>query len=139
MLSENLLSTVFTFRSDSGKRGETPFLAETEKRTLLENMGVSLCVCPDFADIKEMSGDEFFRDVLVGKLNAGAVCVGEDFRFGKNAAWGVNDLKKMCDENGVKLRVSQTVLYNGNKISTTMIRNLQKSGKTDEIRRILGR
>lgn len=92
-----------------------------------------------FSEIMNMSPAEFFRRVLVEKLNAGAVCCGENYRFGKGGAGSTEDLERLCRENGIILSVSPSVYYEGEIISSTRIRNAILSGCTGDANAMLGR
>ena len=65
-----------------------PFLCSARRRAeLLAGLGVdAVCVLPFTLEFSRLDPDEFVRTVLVEKLHAAAVVVGEDFRFGHKAS-----------------------------------------------------
>lgn len=130
---------VFSFYSESGKRGEKPLLSPSEKVELFEKSAVKYLFMPDFKDIKELSGKDFFEKVLIEKMKAAAVVCGEDYRFGKNAECSVSDLKVFCSEYKAELYVVPLIKKNGNKVSTTEIRKLLSEKAFDSVAALLGR
>ena len=66
----------------------TPKLLNTfpVKRDLIERLGVAeLVVIPFDRGFSEQSAEDFVQDVLIRRLGAERVSVGENFRFGKGA------------------------------------------------------
>jgi riboflavin kinase/FMN adenylyltransferase len=87
-----------------------------------------------------MRGDDFFRRIVLGQLNARHVVCGDDHRFGYMGAWGVNELRALCDEAGVGLTVvPQVALPDGRRVSSTAIRRAIQEGNIELAERMLGR
>lgn len=89
--------------------------------------------------VKDMTCREFFKEILIEKLNAGGVCCGWNYRFGKSNEGGIDELRSLCDEYGVKLKVSKPVDYMGNPISSTRIRQAVEGGNIPLANEMLGR
>ena len=63
---------------------------------LVEALGVDvLCVIPFTVEFSRLSAESFVHDVLVEHLHAGAVVVGQNFRFGHRAAGDVALLERL--------------------------------------------
>lgn len=63
------------------------------KAELLEALGVDvMCVQPFTVDFSRMGPDEFVHELLVERLHAATVVVGENFRYGHKAAGDVTSL-----------------------------------------------
>ncbi|MBR5562314.1 MAG: riboflavin biosynthesis protein RibF [Clostridia bacterium] len=92
-----------------------------------------------FREVRDMSCREFFEKILIGKLNAGGVCCGWNYRFGKNNEGGTEELKALCDEFGVELMISPPVDFGGSPISSTRIRQAVESGDIALANAMLGR
>lgn len=138
-----LVPKVFTFASDSekpkSKDGLGSIFSENQKFNILRNLGVQEIVAPNFSDCKNMSGEEFFRTILLDQCGAKALCCGEDFRFGKYASCGVPELKAMCEKNGIDLFVLP-LLYSGSEpISSSRIRKMLLEGNIKGSEQLLGR
>jgi riboflavin kinase / FMN adenylyltransferase len=90
--------------------------------------------------LSRKSPEEFVGDVLVGEIGAGAVVVGENFRFGHRAAGNVGDLRRiMRVYGGEAYPVPVRGEDGGGPISSTRIRTLIGEGDVEEAARLLGR
>ena len=92
-----------------------------------------------FREVKDMSCREFFEKILLEKLNAGGVCCGWNYRFGKNNEGGVEELRALCSEHGVELKVTPPVDCNGEPVSSTRIRQAVENGDIPLANSMLGR
>ncbi|MGP1450816.1 MAG: bifunctional riboflavin kinase/FAD synthetase [Wolinella sp.] len=87
-------------------------------------------------DIKELSGDEFVRAIKVAFPRLKKIVVGYDFRFGKNRACGIDDLKGLFDGEVV---VVPEVFYGGVSVHSEAIRAMLLRGDVLGAMRLLGR
>ncbi|MBA2772779.1 MAG: bifunctional riboflavin kinase/FAD synthetase [Nocardioidaceae bacterium] len=55
---------------------------------------------PQFA---QLSAEDFVTDLVLGRLSAAAVVVGENFRFGRRALGDVALLRRLCEPRGVRV------------------------------------
>ena len=92
-----------------------------------------------FDIVRNMSCREFFEKILIEKLNAGGVCCGWNYRFGRNNEGGIEELKALCEEYGVQLKVSSPVDYMGSPVSSTRIRQAIEGGDIPLANAMLGR
>lgn len=92
-----------------------------------------------FKEVRDMSCREFFERILIDKLNAGGVCCGWNYRFGKNNEGGIEELKALCEEFGVILKVTAPVDLNGEPVSSTRIRQAVECGDIALANAMLGR
>ena len=95
-------------------------------------------------ELSKKSPRDFVREVLVEELEAGVVVVGENFRFGYNAAGDVGDLEgHMREAGGEAYAVPTYVLGEAARpddaINSTRIRALLYEGEAREAARLLGR
>jgi riboflavin kinase/FMN adenylyltransferase len=91
-------------------------------------------------DLSNKSPEEFVRDVLIGELAAGAVVVGENFRFGHKAVGGVEDLERIMQERGGDVYAVPIREVNGEQeINSSRIRELVSLGEVSHAARLLGR
>lgn len=125
-----LAPAVFTFRSESVKfKHGKPFeyiYTNNQKLHHFEKMGVEYVFSPDFDDIKNMTGEEFARDILVKCMNAGVVVCGDNFRFGKNASCGIEELEIFGLKYGFSVEV---VKLRKNDFSSEKFRIMLKNGE----------
>lgn len=115
-----------------------PLLQQTEKRDAkLQEMGVKPLYTV-FSDIKDLSPEDFVKNILADKFSAGAVVCGFNYRFGKNGAGDSSLLREICARFGIEVVVCPEVLYEGEAVSSTRIRKLIKSGDIEEANKMLG-
>jgi riboflavin kinase / FMN adenylyltransferase len=116
----------------------TPKLLNTfpVKRDLIEGLGVEeLVVIPFDRGFSEQAAEEFVQDVLIRRLGAERVSVGENFRFGKGAK-GTADFLRSHDE--FETNVTPLVEVAGETVSSTQIRGLVAAGEVKEAAEFLG-
>lgn len=92
-----------------------------------------------FREVRNMTCREFFEKILIGKLNAGGICCGWNYRFGKNNEGGTEELKALCEEYGVELKITPPVDFGGFPVSSTRIRQAVESGDIALANAMLGR
>lgn len=140
---EGLSPAVFTYRIQgsipSQKRRFRWICSEEERARLLEQMGVEVVVQPTFEDFRDMASEDFVENFLLGQMRAKVICCGEDFRFGKGAAGTVETLRRLCEPRGVRLELIPPVELEGERISSTRIRDAIEAGDMPLTQRLLGR
>ncbi len=78
---------------------------------------------------------DFVDQVLVGRMQATHVCVGENFRFGRRAA---GDAGMLAADGRFETRVVPLVEIEGEVVSSSHIRGLVLAGEVDVASRLLG-
>jgi riboflavin kinase / FMN adenylyltransferase len=106
------------------------------KRDIIAGLGVDeLVVIPFDEHYREKSAEQFIEEILIGRLNAIEVSVGENFRFGKGAKGDTEMLKARSE---FTTRVAALVEVDGEAVSSTQIRALVAAGEVDNAARMLG-
>ena len=107
-----------------------PFLCSARRRAeLLGGMGAdAVIVLPFTVAFSHLDPDEFVRTVLVERLHAGLVVVGEDFRFGHKAAGDVPLLAKLGEKYEFSTEGMPLLDAAGSTISSTSIRHMLEEG-----------
>jgi len=106
------------------------------KRDVIEGLGVrELVVIPFDREFAQRSAEEFIEDVLIAKLAAERVSVGENFRFGAKAK---GDPAMLAAQSAFETRVVPLVETDGETISSTRIRALVAAGEMEGARHCLG-
>jgi riboflavin kinase/FMN adenylyltransferase len=106
------------------------------KRDVIEGLGVEeLVVIPFDKDFSSRSAEDFIERVLLEKLDAKQVSVGENFRFGAKAK---GDPAMLEGRSEFETRVVPLVEVDGETVSSTRIRALVAAGEMDAARRCLG-
>jgi riboflavin kinase/FMN adenylyltransferase len=106
------------------------------KAELIADLGVRELVVIPFDHAFAARGPEsFIDDVLLGKLNAEHVAVGENFRFGRGAA---GDTEMLRAQPQFSTRVVELVEVDGEVVSSSHIRGLVIAGDVERAARFLG-
>jgi riboflavin kinase/FMN adenylyltransferase len=106
------------------------------KRDVIEGLGVEeLVVIPFDREFSRRSAEEFIEGVLIEKLGAEQVSVGENFRFGAKAK---GDPAMLAARDEFETRVVPLVETDGETISSTRIRALVAAGDMEGARHCLG-
>ncbi|MEX0971942.1 MAG: bifunctional riboflavin kinase/FAD synthetase [Solirubrobacterales bacterium] len=106
------------------------------KRDVIEGLGVrELVVIPFDREFAERSAEDFVEHVLIERLGAEQVSVGENFRFGAKAK---GDAAMLSARAEFETRVVPLVEVGGETVSSTRIRALIAAGEMAAARRCLG-
>ncbi|MEU8340331.1 riboflavin kinase / FMN adenylyltransferase [Actinomadura meyerae] len=139
-----LRSVVITFdpHPDEVVRPGThpPLLTTTRRRVeLLEGLGTdAVAVVPFTLELSKVPPDEFVQSVLVDRLHAAHVIVGEDFRFGHKAKGDVALLRELGEKYDFTAE-GMPLVANGGTISSTYIRERLDAGDVEAAAQALGR
>jgi riboflavin kinase/FMN adenylyltransferase len=106
------------------------------KAELVESLGVSELVVIHFdREFAALSPEAFIDDVLVRRLGATHVSVGENFRFGHRAR---GDAAMLAAHPGFETRVAPLVEADGEIVSSSRIRGLIAAGDIEHANHFLG-
>lgn len=106
------------------------------KRDVIEGLGVrELVVIPFDEEFAQRSAEDFIEHVLIEKLGATKVSVGENFRFGAKAK---GDPQMLRAREEFETRVVPLVEVDGETVSSTRIRALVAAGDMAGARHCLG-
>ena len=107
-----------------------------EKLEYFAQAGVErVYVCRFNQRFAKVSAEAFMHELLRNAVNAQAVLVGEDFRFGAKRAGSVNDFVAA----GFKLVSLPQVDLGGERVSSTRVRSALDDGRLQEAALLLGR
>lgn len=113
-------------------------ITKEDKEDFAKENGV-LPVHISFEDIRDLSPEEFLRDILIKKHNVGAVICGENFLFGKDGGGDSKTLCELCEKYGIIYKMAQSTMYRGEMISATRIREALAKGDIKTANEMLGR
>ena len=110
-----------------------------EREKFIKDLGVDeIYFAPITTDFLSMSGSEFL-DHLNEKYHVIRYVSGEDYKFGSKASGTVESLIAYAKEHNQDVVSVPTLLYNGQRISTTAIKGLLSSGEILAVNNLLGR
>jgi riboflavin kinase / FMN adenylyltransferase len=106
------------------------------KASLIEELGMDeMIVVPFTRELSMVEPDAFCTDVLVGRLGARHVSVGENFRFGHGAAGDAQFLRARPE---FETEVVPLIEIAGQAVSSSRIRELISAGAVAEAAELLG-
>jgi riboflavin kinase/FMN adenylyltransferase len=106
------------------------------KRDVIDGLGVEeLVVIPFDREFATVEAESFIEDVLIERLGATRVSVGENFRFGAKAQ---GDAAMLATRGEFETTVVPLVEVDGETVSSTRIRALVAAGDMEGARRCLG-
>lgn len=110
-----------------------------EKTALLENFGIENLFLKSFdEEFRNLTGEEFVKQILVEKLNIKHLIVGHDHVFGKNRSGDFQLLEKLGPELGFGVEQMEAVNIYNNNISSTKVRNALLEGNIKDANLMLG-
>ncbi|MGI9301857.1 MAG: bifunctional riboflavin kinase/FAD synthetase [Gammaproteobacteria bacterium] len=111
-----------------------------EKVHALQELELDRLLCLRFnADMAAMPAETFIEKVLAEKLGVRYLIVGDDFRFGQRRRGDFSMLERAGRELGFEVANTQTFTVEGNRVSSTRIRQALKRGDMALAERLLGR
>ena len=110
------------------------------KADLVEELGVdALCVLPFTTEFSRLHADEFVHVVLVERLHAALVVVGENFRFGHKAAGDLELLRTLGSRFGFSTEGVGMLRDDDVTLSSTFVRSSIDAGEVGQAAKALGR
>ena len=111
-----------------------------ERAQLLFSLGVERVLCIDFTkEFAAYSPNKFVQDVLLNGLGAKYVCVGDDFRFGKNRSGDFAFLQDAGKQYGFDVTAHDTFTLQGQRVSSGRVRDALVASDFGLAEQLLGR
>lgn len=110
-----------------------------EKKVLMEKYGINNLFLKEFDnEFRNLTGEEFVRQILIKKLNVKYLIIGYDHSFGKNKSGNFELLQKLSKELDFEVEQMEAINIHENNISSTKIRNALLAGNIKEANEMLG-
>ena len=110
------------------------------KLELLSSTGLdAVVVLPFTADFASWSAFDFASRILREALRATEVYEGENFRFGKGAEGNMDLLRRFGQDMRFSVTACQPLVYRGEEVSSTRVRQHIAAGEMSRARALLGR
>jgi riboflavin kinase/FMN adenylyltransferase len=120
-------------------RAPTRLTSLREKLELLASFGVDRAhICRFTYRFAQTTAEDFIEHIVVGGLGARWVQVGDDFRFGARRAGSIVMLKQAAPRFGFEVAALSSVLLDGERVSSTALREALAAGDLDRARRLAG-
>ncbi len=124
----NLPSVVMIFEPQpqeffSGEQAPARLMRLREKVEAFLEAGVDRVFCLQFnRSLRSLSAMDFIDQVLVSGLDVRCLVVGDDFRFGHDRSGNYQLLERVGKQQGFEVLDTHTLMYQGERISSTRIR-----------------
>jgi riboflavin kinase/FMN adenylyltransferase len=111
-----------------------------ERVALIREQGVEeVVVLPFTTEVAQLSPEKFVEQIVVGRLHARIVMVGDNFRFGHKQAGNIGTLTELGQRFGFQTHVVDAVRRRGRVVSSSEIRRLIEDGDVAMAGRLLER
>ena len=112
----------------------------SKKLRVIESMGIKTTLLIHFDKIfSHIPAEEFIRGLANDFKNIHSVCVGSNFTFGHKRQGNVELLKKLGGELKFAVHGLSAVALDGERVSSTRIRDAIRNGNLDAASQMLGR
>lgn len=147
-ITQNLIPSLVTFIPHpqeffSGERKKllTPI---SEKGKILETLGIQeLILLPFDRELANLTPLEFVKEILLEKIKANFVSVGEDFCFGYKRQGKAKDLESLASQYNIQVNITPEQYFPVNneniRISSSYIRQCLSEGKIELANQMLDR
>jgi riboflavin kinase/FMN adenylyltransferase len=143
--AKNGISIALTFDTPpvniiSGKKTKKLIISFEEKIQIMSSLGIDYIVDVNFnKDFAGLDKENFCRQILVDKINAREIFIGENFKFGKDAEGDYYYLKNYLKNFNIKVNAVELLRINDIVVSSTEVRRLYEEGNVEKIKLFLGR
>jgi len=118
--------------------GQASLNSLNHRLRLLEDLGVDVCVVIRFnRKFARISAENFVKNILLKRLNARAIFIGDNFRFGKDSRGDAALLENLSRIYGFRLTVFKVIKTGRFPVSSTLIRGFISAGKLKEAEKLL--
>lgn len=115
-------------------------VSNAQRAVLLADTPVAATLVLEFTrELSELSPEQFVERILVDALDAKLVLAGADFRFGFKGAGTIETLRDLGVRYGFEVVLIDDVRVDGERVSSTKIRELLTAGDVRAAAALLGR
>jgi len=111
-----------------------------QRAEVMGELGIEeVLMLPFTRGLSQLSPEQFAKTVLVDAMQVRAVLVGEDFRFGHQQAGDTNLLTELGAKYGFEVDPIDAVNVRGERVSSSLVREMTLAGRVNRACRLLGR
>lgn len=111
-----------------------------EKIQALKRYSVDRVLCINFNEhFAQLSAEDFIQRLLVDGLGVRYLVVGDDFQFGKGRSGNFAKLEQAGKDMGFQAVTMRTFSVDGERVSSTRVREALEQGNLEEAEKLLGR
>lgn len=139
-----ITSVVFTFKNHPVNyfrpNSIKNIIPNEEKIEILKYLNIDLMINILFDEtVTKISAHDFVKKILLDKLKAKKIIVGNDFTFARNKEGNIELLQELSKQYGFILEIVDPVKIDDIRVSSTYIRKLISSGNVEDVYKYLGR
>ena len=110
------------------------------KRDLLEDLGVDVMIVVSFTrEFAAREASDFLDEIFENTSSLKTLAIGEDWKFGKERRGNVELLREFGAKHGVDIHAHSAVMLDGERVSSTRIRQAVRDGNLESAAAMLGR
>ena len=110
----------------------------SQKVKRLKELGVEYSFFLNFNNqLRKMTPEDFINNIL-SRLSIRKLVIGDDFRFGANREGDFNFLQEWGKQNNILVEKTDTYSINGERVSSTRIRNALTNADFEGAKELLG-
>lgn len=111
-----------------------------DKLAAFSSIGIDRVVVEHFQSaFARLTPEEFVSEIIVKRLNAKWILIGDDFCYGAKRAGNFTSLQAAGQQYGFEVSSIQTILENGERISSSALRTALANGDMKLAEKLLGR
>ncbi|MEM7563271.1 MAG: bifunctional riboflavin kinase/FAD synthetase [Pseudomonadota bacterium] len=111
-----------------------------DKIAFLKEQQIDYLLCLRFdQSLANQTAEAFVNDILVNQLNTRQLIIGDDFHFGKNRQGNFEYLQENSDRFGFQVSATETLIVDGERVSSTRIRKCIQKDDFAAAEALLGR
>lgn len=134
-----LISCCYSFDNLPKLKHEAKVQTVQQRKACIAELGVQEYIEQEFtSSFSSLSAEAFVEQILLKQLRCKLLLVGDNFRFGHERAYGVDELRELCTQHDIDLKVIKPLTYDGEIISTSRIKKLLLAGELDKANALLG-
>lgn len=143
--AENGISAVYTFHPHptfvTHPQSPKPMIiSRTKKYEIIKNLGIEVIIEQNFdKNFSEKSPAEFVEFLVKTFPTLSCIFVGSNFRFGHHGLGNTETLSALCSENNIAVVIVPTVMLDGERVSSTRIRQALIDRDLTKVEHMLGR
>ncbi len=111
-----------------------------EKIAYLKAQKIDYLLCLHFDhNLAQQSAEDFVQKILLDSLDTRHLVIGDDFHFGKNRQGNFDFLLQNSARFGFTVDETETLMQDGERVSSTRVRHCIEQGDFEKARELLGR
>ncbi|SHJ29574.1 bifunctional riboflavin kinase/FAD synthetase [Lutispora thermophila] len=111
----------------------------SKRINIFKSLGINAVFFENFQNIMDMEAETFIKEILVSKFDIKCAVAGYNFSFGSKKDGDAETLLKYGAKYGFEVFIVDAVKIKENIVSSSLIREMIKSGKVSEVKDYLGR